>query len=33
MIAPVSLFVYNRPDHTAKTLAALSENLLAYKGH
>ena len=27
MIAPVSLFVYNRPDHTAKTLAALSENL------
>lgn len=28
-IAPVVLFVYNRPDHTKKTLEALANNLLA----
>jgi hypothetical protein len=27
--APIALFVYNRPIHTAKTIAALSENKLA----
>jgi hypothetical protein len=29
MLAPVVLFVYNRPDHTLKTLAALTKNILA----
>jgi GT2 family glycosyltransferase len=29
MLAPIVLFIYNRPDHTEKTLSALSENLLA----
>ena len=28
-IAPVILFVYNRPDHTIKTLSALENNILA----
>lgn len=28
-LAPVALFVYNRPDHTRQTLEALSSNLLA----
>jgi len=27
--APVALFVYNRPDHTRQTLAALRANTLA----
>jgi hypothetical protein len=27
--APIVLFIYNRPDHTRRTLAALAENLLA----
>jgi hypothetical protein len=29
MLAPIVLFVYNRPEHTLKTLTALSENELA----
>ncbi len=29
MLAPIALFVYNRPDHTQKTLWALSKNHLA----
>jgi hypothetical protein len=29
MLAPICLFVYNRPEHTEKTLEALSNNLLA----
>jgi hypothetical protein len=29
MLAPIVLFIYNRPDHTEKTLSALSGNLLA----
>lgn len=29
MLAPIALFVYNRPDHTEKTLKALSENKYA----
>jgi hypothetical protein len=29
MPAPVALFVYNRPDHTARTLEALAANGLA----
>ena len=29
MLAPIVLFVYNRPDHTAKTLHALQQNSLA----
>lgn len=28
MFSPIALFVYNRPDHTAKTLEALSKNRL-----
>jgi hypothetical protein len=28
-LAPIVLFVYNRPDHTRKTVEALSKNLLA----
>jgi hypothetical protein len=28
-LAPIILFVYNRPDHTAKTIAALQKNNLA----
>ena len=28
-LAPVALFVYNRPDHTRRTLAYLQKNLLA----
>lgn len=28
-LAPIVLFVYNRPDHTRKTLRALADNLLA----
>jgi hypothetical protein len=28
-LAPIVLFIYNRPDHTQKTLKALSENYLA----
>ncbi len=30
-LAPVVLFVYNRPDHTRRTLAALAENDLAFR--
>jgi hypothetical protein len=29
MVAPIALFVYNRPDHTRKTIEALSGNELA----
>ncbi|MBN1969112.1 MAG: glycosyltransferase [Candidatus Delongbacteria bacterium] len=29
MLAPIILFVYNRPDHTIKTLNALKRNILA----
>jgi hypothetical protein len=29
MVAPIALFVYNRPDHTRKTIEALSRNELA----
>ncbi|MCC8425265.1 glycosyltransferase [Mucilaginibacter sp. UR6-11] len=28
-LAPIALFVYNRPDHTRRTLASLQQNLLA----
>lgn len=28
-LAPIALFVYNRPDHTRRTLAALQKNVLA----
>lgn len=28
-LAPIVLFIYNRPDHTRKTLEALSKNILA----
>jgi len=28
-LAPIILFAYNRPDHTRRTLEALSANLLA----
>lgn len=28
-LAPIALFVYNRPEHTRRTLAALQKNLLA----
>jgi GT2 family glycosyltransferase len=28
-LAPVILFVYNRPEHTRKTIEALKNNLLA----
>ncbi|MDB4924289.1 glycosyltransferase [Mucilaginibacter sp.] len=28
-LAPIALFVYNRPDHTRRTLACLQKNLLA----
>lgn len=31
MISPVVLFVYNRPEHTRKTLDALSKNEIAHK--
>jgi hypothetical protein len=30
-LAPIILFTYNRPDHTLKTLAALSHNLYAHE--
>jgi len=33
MLAPIVLFVYNRPEHTRKTLEALSNNLLAEESH
>jgi GT2 family glycosyltransferase len=29
-LAPIVLFVYNRPDHTQKTLQALQKNTLAF---
>lgn len=29
MTAPIALFVYNRPDHTRRTISALSQNTLA----
>src|SRR5690554_6366718 len=29
MLAPVVIFVYNRPEHTKKTIEALSKNFLA----
>jgi hypothetical protein len=29
MVAPIVLFVYNRPEHTRKTIEALSNNILA----
>lgn len=32
-LAPIVLFVYNRPDHTLKTLEALSKNHLASESH
>ncbi len=28
-LAPIILFVYNRPDHTRKTLESLMKNILA----
>ena len=28
-LAPIALFVYNRPEHTRRTLAYLQKNLLA----
>ncbi len=28
-LAPIALFVYNRPEHTRRTLAFLQKNLLA----
>jgi hypothetical protein len=28
-LAPIALFVYNRPDHTSRTLASLQKNVLA----
>src|ERR1700676_2173663 len=28
-LAPIALFIYNRPDHTRRTLAALAANPLA----
>jgi glycosyltransferase involved in cell wall biosynthesis len=28
-LAPIALFVYNRPDHTSRTLASLKKNVLA----
>src|SRR5580698_12901 len=28
-LAPIALFVYNRPDHTRRTLSYLQKNLLA----
>ena len=28
-IAPIALFVYNRPDHTRRTVEALSKNINA----
>ena len=31
--SPILLFVYNRPDHTLKTLEALSQNTLAKESH
>ncbi|MBR6199760.1 MAG: hypothetical protein IKQ61_05800 [Spirochaetales bacterium] len=31
--APIALFVYNRPDHTRRTLEALSQNELADQSH
>jgi hypothetical protein len=32
-LAPIVLFIYNRPDHTQKTLDALSQNNLASESH
>ena len=32
-LAPIALFVYNRPDHTRRTLEALSRNELADQSH
>ena len=29
VLAPVVIFVYNRPEHTKKTIEALSKNVLA----
>lgn len=29
-LAPIILFVYNRPEHTKKTIEALKLNVLAY---
>ena len=28
-LAPIALFVYNRPEHTQRTLQALKQNALA----
>lgn len=28
-LAPIALFVYNRPDHTRRTISYLQQNLLA----
>ncbi|MBP5449031.1 MAG: sugar transferase, partial [Spirochaetales bacterium] len=33
LLAPIVLFVYNRPDHTRRTLEALSHNVLADQSH
>ena len=30
-LAPIALFVYNRPNHAEKTLSALENNILAGK--
>lgn len=32
-LAPIALFVYNRPDHTLRTLEALSNNKLSDRSH
>ena len=31
MYSPIALFVYNRPDHTKRSIEALSQNELAEK--
>ena len=33
MITPISLFVYNRPEHTKQTLVSLQKNILAKSSH
>jgi hypothetical protein len=33
LLAPIALFVYNRPEHTKKTVEALKKNLLADKSN
>ena len=33
MLAPVALFVYNRPEHTLRTLEALEKNTLSKESH